>query len=197
MKKIFLISIIGSLVFFHSLAFSQQEKGIFIKEIKADSSDYIIGPEDVLHIHVWKEDSLTRTVQVRMDGNISLPLIDETMAAGLTPLKLKEVLIEKLKNFLDIPNVSVIVTEANSYKVFISGQVRTPGVYRLRSETSIAQIISMAGGFTEWANPKKIIILRKENGKENRIIVNYKKIVQGEDLSANITLKPGDTIIVP
>jgi polysaccharide export outer membrane protein len=132
-----------------------------------------------------------------MDGNISLPLIDEVHAAGLTPLQLKEVLIEKLKKFVDTPNVSVTVMEANSYKVFVSGQVRTPGVYRLRSETSILQIIPMAGGFTEWADQKKILVIRKEGGKEKRITVNYKKIIQGKDPDGNVVLKAGDTIIIP
>jgi polysaccharide export outer membrane protein len=87
--------------------------------------------------------------------------------------------------------------EANSFKVYISGQIKTPGVYRLRSETSIAQIISMAGGFTDWANQKKIVVIRKENGKEKRLTVNYKKIVNGKDPASNIALKTGDTIIVP
>lgn len=130
-----------------------------------------------------------------MDGNISLPLIDEVKATGLTPLQLKEVLVEKLKKFIDEPNVSVIVMEANSQKVYISGQVRNPGVFRLRSETSILQIIPMAGGFTEWADQKKILVIRKENGKEKRIPVNYKKIVEGKE--RNFSLKSGDTIIVP
>jgi len=186
----------------NSLAFAQQEKEVLLKkqaqsEIQVDSSDYVIGPEDVLYIYVWKEEALTRTVPVRMDGNISLPLIDEVHAAGLTPLQLKEVLIDKLKKFVDAPNVSVTVMEANSYKVYVSGQVRTPGVYRLRSETSILQIIPMAGGFTEWADQKKILVIRKEGGKEKRITVNYKKIIQGKDPDGNVVLKAGDTIIVP
>jgi len=186
----------------NSWAFAQQEKDTLLRkqaqsEIKADSNDYVIGPEDVLYINVWREDTLTRTVPVRMDGNISLPLIDEVQAAGLTPLQLKEVLVEKLNKFVDLPNVSVIVMEANSYKVYVSGQVRTPGVYSLRRETSILQIIVMAGGFTEWADQKKILVIRKEEGKEKRIIVNYKKIIQGKDPDGNIVLKAGDTIIIP
>lgn len=166
-------------------------------EIKADSDQYVIGPEDVLYIHVWKEEALTRTVPVRMDGKISLPLIDEVQAAGLTPLQLKEKLIQSLKKFVDNPTVSVVVTEANSFKVFVSGEVRTPGVYRIRSETTLVQVIPMAGGFTEWANQKKILIIRKEDGKEKRITVNYKKILSGEDASANMIMKPGDTVVVP
>jgi len=164
-------------------------------EVAADSDQYIIGPEDVLYIHVWKEVDLSRTVPVRMDGKISLPLIDEVSAAGLTPLQLKENLIKKFKEFVDIPNVSVIVMEANSFKVYVSGEVKKPGVLLLRSETSILQIIPMAGGFTEWASENKIIVIRKEDGQEKRYKVNYKNIVKGKD--PNFILKPGDTIIVP
>ena len=194
--------VIAVVLFIYSFSYSQGVKETPGKEppkgeIQADSNAYIIGPEDILYVHIWREEAITRTVPVRMDGNISLPLIDEVKAAGLTPLQLKEILIEKLKKFVDTPNVSVTVMEANSYKVYVSGQVRTPGVYRLRSETSILQIIPMAGGFTEWADQKKILILRKEGGKENRIIVNYKRIVQGTGPAGNIVLKAGDTIIVP
>jgi polysaccharide export outer membrane protein len=166
-------------------------------EVAADSDQYVIGAEDVLYIHVWREEALTRTVPVRMDGMISLPLIQEVKAEGLTPFKLKEVLTQRFKEFIEAPNVSVAVMEANSVKVYISGQVRTPGVYRLRSETTLLQIISMAGGFTDWANQKKILIIRKEDGKEKRMTVNYKKIIKGDDPGSNIILKAGDTIIVP
>lgn len=202
MRKIIIIGIIGALVLFHTLAFTQQEKEGLLKkqaqsEIKADSSDYVIGAEDVLYIHVWKEGTLTRTVPVRIDGNISLPLIDDVRAAGLTPLQLKEVLTEKLKKFVESPDVSVTVMEANSYKVYVSGEVKSPGIFRLRSETSLIHIIIMAGGFTEWADPKRILIIRKFEGKEKRTIVNYKKIVKGEDSGLNFVLNAGDIIIVP
>jgi polysaccharide export outer membrane protein len=160
------------------------------------SDSYVIGPEDVLSIHVWKEEAFSRTVPVRMDGKISLPLIDDVQAAGFTARQLKEMLTTKLKEFVENPNVSVTVVEANSFKVFISGQVRSPGVYRLRSETSLLQFIPMVGGFTDWANQKKILIIRKEGGQEKRFTVNYKKIVSGKDPDSNIILKTGDTIIV-
>jgi polysaccharide export outer membrane protein len=161
------------------------------------SESYVIGPEDVLYIHVWKEEALSRTVPVRMDGKISLPLIDDIQAAGFTARQLKEVLTQKLKAFVENPNIYVTVTEANSYKVYVSGQVKTPGVYRLRNETTILQIIPMAGGFTDWANQKKILIIRREDGKEKRFTVNYKKIVKGDAPDSNIILKAGDTVIVP
>jgi polysaccharide export outer membrane protein len=188
MKKLITVGIIGIVIFYitASTTYSQTDKEVLLKkqsqaEVPADSTNYIIGSEDVLYIHVWKEEHLSRTVPVRIDGKISLPLVDEIQAAGLTPLQLKELLMKRLKEFVDIPNISVIVMEANSFKVYISGQVKNPGVYRLRSETSLLQIIPMAGGFTE----------------EKRMTVNYKKIVKGDDPSSNIILKSGDTIIVP
>lgn len=204
MRKLFVFEITVVLIasFLIPQAYSQTDKEILLKkqqqaEIPADSDSYIIGAEDVLYVHVWKEDTLSKQVTVRMDGKISLPLIDEIPAAGITPLKLKEALTKRLEEFVDSPNVSVMVMEANSFKVFISGQIKTPGVYRLRSETSLAQIVSMAGGFADWANQSKIVIIRKENGKEKRITVDYRKIVKGTDLSLNVILKAGDTIIVP
>ena len=204
MRKLFNFGIIAVWIFFMVLpmAYSQESKEILLEEesqaeVVADSDQYVIGPEDVLYIHVWREADLSRTVPVRMDGKISLPLIDDIQAAGLTARQLKEELTKKLKEFLENPNVYVTVMEANSYKVYVSGQVRTPGVYRLRSETTISQIIAMAGGFTDWANQKKILIIRKENGKEIRTTVNYKKIIQGDTPQLNIILKAGDTIIVP
>jgi polysaccharide export outer membrane protein len=193
---IFLLLIIAN------MAYPQADKEILSRkeaqvEIGTDNDQYVIGAEDVLSIHVWKEDAFTRTIPVRMDGKISLPLVQEIKAAGLTPLQLKEVLTRRLKEFIENPVVSVTVTEANSYKVYVSGQVKTPGVYRLRSETSMAQIIPMAGGFTDWANPKKILIIRNENGREKRMTVNYRKIMSGTDPDSNVILKAGDTIIVP
>lgn len=204
MKKTVYMGNLGILFFLISVSivYAQTDKEILLKkesqaEVVADSDQYVIGPEDVLYIHVWKEEILSRNVTVRMDGKISIPLVNDIQAIGLTPSQLKEALTKKLQEFIEDPNVSVLVMEANSFKVYISGQIKTPGVYRLRSETSIAQIISMAGGFTDWADQKKIIIIRKETGKEKRMTVNYKKIIKGEDLNSNIVLKPGDTIIVP
>jgi len=166
-------------------------------QVAADSGTYVIGPEDVLYIYVWKEENLSRSVPVRMDGMISIPLVDDIKAAGLTPLQLKELLLAKLREFVDTPDVTVIVTEANSYKVYVQGEVRTPGVIRLRTETSLVQVIVLAGGFTDWADKKKITILRKEGGKESRIRVNYKKIIDGDEGARDIILKSGDIIIVP
>lgn len=166
-------------------------------QVPVDSDKYIIGPEDGLAIQVWKEEALSQAVVVRTDGKISLPLIDEVQAAGLTPLQLKEVLTQKFKAYVEDPIVTVMVREARSFKVYISGQIARAGVYTLVGETTFLQLIPMAGGFTEWANQKKILLIRKDKGQETRMIINYKKIISGEDMSHNILLKSGDTIIVP
>jgi polysaccharide export outer membrane protein len=202
MKRLVSAGIIGSLVFFIAtlIAYPQTDKEVLLEkesqaEGVADRDHYVIGPEDVLYIYVWREDALSRTVPVRTDGDISLPLIHEIKAAGLTPLQLEAAIAERLKGFYENPNVSVTVMETNSFKVYVSGEVRRQGVYRLRSETTILQIIPMAGGFTEWAKENKILIIRKENGREKRMTVSYKKAMKG-DPSSNVILKPGDTIVV-
>jgi polysaccharide export outer membrane protein len=165
--------------------------------VAADSDNYIIGPEDVLFVYVWKEENLSRSVPVRIDGMISIPLVDDIKAAGMTPLQLKEVLLAKLREFVETPDVTIIVTEANSYRVYVQGEVKTPGVFKLRTETSLVQLIIMAGGFTDWANQKKITIMRKEGGKDSRIVVNYKKIVEGDEGAKDVMLKSGDIVIIP
>lgn len=182
-----------------SLVYSQQGKGSSAPpksrgEIATDSDQYIIGPEDVLNIFVWREEALSRTVPVRMDGKISLPLVDDIQAAELTPLQLKAVIINKLRGFIDNPTVSVTVMEANSFKIYVSGEVKTPGVVRLRSDTTLVQLMTMIGGFTDWANRKKILIIRKEKGTEKRIIANYQRIIDGKE--PDVIVKRGDLIIV-
>ncbi len=162
--------------------------------IAADSDQYIIGPEDVLYIHIWKEEAMTKTVPVRMDGMISLPLLDDIKADGLTPLQLKEALIKKLKEKIENPSVSVTVMEANSFKVFVIGEVKNPGVVRLRAKTTFLQLITMIGGFNEWANQKKILVIRKEKDADKRFYINYKKVISGDQ--ADIELLRGDRIVV-
>jgi polysaccharide export outer membrane protein len=162
--------------------------------VAADSHQYIIGPEDVLLIHVWREEAFTRTLPVRIDGKISLPLLDDIQAAGLTPLQLKEALVNKLKGFVENPNVTVTVMEANSFKVYVSGEVKQPGVQRIRSEMTLVNLIILAGGFTEWANQKKILIITREKGVEKRLTVNYHKILDGDE--PDVLIKRGDTVIV-
>ena len=201
MARLVCAGIIGSWVVFvfTSMLCAQTEKEAGSKresqtEGVADRAPYVIGPGDVLTIEVWKEDALSKTLPVRTDGNISLPLVHEIKAAGLTPLQLEAAIAERLKGFYDNPDVSITVMEINSFKVYVSGEVKTPGVYKLRQEVTLLQIIPMAGGFTEWAKPNKVLIIRKENGREKRFTVDYEKAAEGD--GPNVVLKPGDTIIV-
>lgn len=161
------------------------------------SGDYRIGVGDLLDIQVWKEADLTRKVPVRPDGKISFPLLDDLQAAGLTPLELKSVLAEKLKKFLSDPRVTVVVEEVNSYKVYVMGEVVTQGALTLKSKTTLLQAISMAGGFTQYAKRNEITVLRRTAKRDERIVVSYDKILSGKSPEQNLTLEPGDTVVVP
>lgn len=161
------------------------------------AGDYLIGIEDVLQIAVWKTPDLSLTVPVRPDGKISLPLIDDVHAAGLSPAELKAVLTDRWKLFVSDPEVSVIVQEINSYKVFLVGEVARPGELRLRDQTTLAQAISLSGGFTAFAHPEKIVVLRHTEEAERRFEVNFKKVISGARPEQNLVLHPGDTVYVP
>jgi polysaccharide biosynthesis/export protein len=162
-------------------------------------SSYVIGPEDVLEILVWKNENLSRVVTVRPDGNISLPLIGEVRAAGLDPEALRDEIVARVSEYQIVPGVSVIVNEVNSYNVYILGEVNAPGKYQLKSNTTLLQVISLAGGFTPFASRNDIKVLRKKNleSQEEVFKIRYKDIVSKEDATQNIILKPGDTIVVP
>jgi polysaccharide export outer membrane protein len=162
-----------------------------------NSTDYRIGVGDVLNIQVWKETDLTRSVPVRPDGKISFPLLDDLQAAGLTPLELKRVLTEKLKQYLSGPRVTVLVEEVNSYKVYVMGEVVLQGSLILKTRTTLLQAISLAGGFTAYAKRDQIIVLRKTAKKDERIKLNYDRIVAGKNPEQNLVLEPGDTVVVP
>ncbi|MBN2376139.1 MAG: polysaccharide biosynthesis/export family protein [Sedimentisphaerales bacterium] len=161
------------------------------------SAQYVIGPEDVLKIDVWKEPELSQSVPVRTDGKISLPLVNDVYVVGLTPLALQQELTGKLSKFIENPTVSVIVEQINSLKIFVVGNVNNPGVFDVKTEVNVLQAISMAGGFTEWANKRKIKIFRRQGGVEQVIEVNYNKITSGKHPELNIPLQPGDSIVVP
>lgn len=160
-------------------------------------NEYRIGEQDVLNITVWREPELSGAVMVRPDGMVTLPLVNDIHAAGLTPDELKDLLTEKLRSFLNLPQVTVAVREINSRKVFVLGQVGHEGSYRINSTTTVLQVISEAGGLREFANKKGIYVLRNENGGQVRMHFNYEKVVRGQDPSAGILLRPGDTIVVP
>jgi polysaccharide export outer membrane protein len=160
-------------------------------------SEYKIGEQDVLTITVWRETELSGTVMVRPDGKITLPLLNDVHAAGLTPDELKNSLTEKLGPFVNTPQVTVAVREINSRKVFIIGQVGHEGSYRINSTTTVLQIIAEAGGLRDFANRKGIYVLRTQNGSQQRLTFNYDKVIRGKDSKDNILLRPGDTIVVP
>jgi polysaccharide export outer membrane protein len=161
--------------------------------------DYVIGPDDVLQVLYWREKEISAEVTVRPDGMISLPLLNDVKAAGLTPEQLRVVVTQaaKEKYFLEDPDVTINIKTINSRKVFITGSVARPGPYPLTSATSVLQLISMAGGLTEFAKQKNISVMRTENGKPMRYPFNYKDVANGKNLKQNIELKPGDTVIVP
>lgn len=162
-----------------------------------EDSAYIIGAEDVLTINVWKEPEITRTVPVRPDGKISLPLISDVQAAGLTPVQLATLITEKLRKFLTDPQVAVIVTTINSRRFYVLGEVLRPGAFQLLPNMSVLQGLSSAGGFSQFADLKNIYVLRYENGKQIKMPFNYKDVVKGQKSEQNILLKTGDTIVVP
>jgi len=160
-------------------------------------ADYVIGPEDVLTIIFWREKDLSNDVMVRPDGKISLPLINEVMAAGLTPEQLRQKLSEQAQRFVEDPNVTVVVKTINSRRVFVIGEVMKPGPYSLMAPTTVLQLISMTGGLQEYADSKNITIMRTENGKPVTYRFNYKDVVKQRNPKQNIELKPGDTIVIP
>jgi polysaccharide export outer membrane protein len=160
--------------------------------------DYVIGPDDVLQVLFWREKDVSAEVVVRPDGMISLPLLNDVKAAGLTPDQLRDSINEAAKKYFEgDPNVTITVKAINSRKVFITGGVAKPGPYLLTSTTTVLQLISMAGGLTEFAKQKNISVMRTENGKPVRYPFNYKDVANGKNLKQNIELKPGDTVIVP
>ena len=160
------------------------------------ASDYIIGADDQLRISVWKEPDLSETLPVRPDGKISMPLLNDVPAAGLTPLQLKDSITEKLKKFIADPRVTVVVTAMNSRRIFISGEVLHGGPMILLPHMTVLQALSQAG-FTQFANPKGIYLLLTENGRQRKIAFNYKQVVKGNHPEQNIMLQPGDTVVVP
>jgi polysaccharide export outer membrane protein len=158
--------------------------------------EYVIGPQDVLHVAVWKETDLTATLPVRPDGKISLPLLNDVQAAGLTPKGLADSVTEKLKKYIADPRVTVVVTEINSKRIYLLGEVLHAGATPMLPNMTVLQALSSAG-LNQFANTKGIYVLRTENGKQTKMPVNYKKIVKGEQIEQNYLLRPGATIVVP
>jgi polysaccharide export outer membrane protein len=158
---------------------------------------YVIGTDDLLSIVYWKDKDMSSDAQVRPDGKIALPLINEVSAAGLTPEQLREKLVEESKKYMEDANITVVVRQINSRKVFITGEVNKPGPYPLTGATTVMQLIATAGGLREYANSKKIIIMRMVDGQPVSLPFNYRDVTSGKNLHQNIELKPGDTVVVP
>ena len=163
----------------------------------AEDPTYKIGAQDVIRIDVWREDQLTRTVPVRPDGKITLPLLNDVQAAGLTPMELAGNIREELKKFVTNPQVTVSVTEINSKRIYVSGEVNKSGAFQLLPHMTVLQALSGAGGFTAFARIKNIYVLRNENGKSIKIPFNYKEAIKGKNPEQNIELQPGDVVVVP
>jgi polysaccharide export outer membrane protein len=158
---------------------------------------YVIGPEDVLGVVFWREADMSADVIVRPDGMITLPLINEVRAAGRTPQDLREELTSAAAKYIADPSVTIVVKAINSLTVFITGQVMKPGEYPLTSPTTVVQLLAMAGGLQEFANGKKIMIMRTEGDRQVAHRFNYKDVLDGKNLAQNIQLRPGDTVLVP
>jgi polysaccharide export outer membrane protein len=158
--------------------------------------DYVIGPEDVLDIMVWKNPELSRTVPVRPDGKVSLPLVNDIQAAGLTPSDLRAMVTEKLTDYVPSPEVAVIVREVHSVKVAVIGSVKLPGRYEIKTPATVLEMIAMAQGLTEFANKDRISVLRQNGGSTVRIPFNYRKVADGAE-QENFFMRPGDIIVVP
>jgi len=161
-------------------------------------SAYVIGANDVLAINVWKEPDISRSVPVRSDGKISLPLVGELQAGGQTPRQLEQEITKRLQSYISEPEVTVIVTDSKSQKVNILGMVARPGAYLLTSSTTVLDAIAMTGGFKDFAKQKSIYVLRQApDGTQKRIPFNYKDVIKGKDPEQNIRLQAGDTVVVP
>jgi len=161
----------------------------------APPGDYTIGPEDLLYVGVWKNEALSRQVPVRPDGMISIPLLNDVRAAGLTPMQLRDVLVRRLSDYMPDPEVSVIVQEVHSPKVSVLGEVAHPGRFDLKGRTTVLDLLALAGGLTEFASRSRIVILRSDGSHAGRIRFDYDKAMQ-DGAQANFELRPGDIVLV-
>lgn len=171
--------------------------GDTVQKTATADPNYVIGAQDVLDINVWKEPDVSRVVPVRPDGKISLPLLNDVQAAGLTPDQLATKVTEELKKYVTNPQVTVIVTAINSQRVYILGEVTRPGAFPLLPGMTVLQALSSAGGFTQFAKVKSIFVRRLQDGKESKYLFNYKDVIGGKRPEQDILLKAGDTIVVP
>ncbi|MCG6910620.1 MAG: polysaccharide export protein [Deltaproteobacteria bacterium] len=181
-----------------SPVFAGEASDLASEEQNQPRQTYIIGTGDVLEITTWKEEDFTRdNVPVRLDGMITFPLIGDIRAEGRTTMQVKAVIEEKLKDYIESPNVTVHLRAAFSKKFYILGEVMKTGEYPMIKNYTVLQAFALAGGFTEWASKKEILLLRKVDGQDKIIRINYKQIVKGNDFGQNVQIQADDTIIVP
>jgi polysaccharide export outer membrane protein len=162
-----------------------------------DPNEYRIGPEDVLQISVWKNEAISRTVPVRPDGKVTIPLLNDVVAAGYTPMQFREELVQKLTEFMPSPEVSVIVLEPRSFKVSVMGEVPKPGRYEFRSRATVMDVLALAGGFSQFASRTKIVVLRPNGTTQKRMLFNYNRAMSADGEQENIYLQAGDIVVVP
>jgi polysaccharide export outer membrane protein len=162
-----------------------------------DIEDYVIGPEDTLQVAVWNNEAMSRLVPVRPDGKISLPLLNDVQAAGLTPLVLRDFLMKRLADYIPSPEVSVIVTQVGSFKVSLLGEVARPGRYDFKSWTTVLDLLALAGGFNQYAARSRVVILRPNGKGFQRIPFNYNKVIAAGGEQENFYLRSGDIVLVP
>lgn len=192
-SRLFLLFMVVAIVI-NMTSLSVAEEDVPVQQLQ----EYIIGPEDVLEISIWKNQDISREVRVRTDGKISLPLIGEIRAAGLNVDLLRKTITERVKEYQEGAVVSIIVKEINSYKIFILGEVARPGVFILKSKTSVLQALALAGGFNQFASKNKVILIRyKKDGSTEKIRININEIVKEGSMDKDIILMPQDTLFVP
>jgi len=159
--------------------------------------EYVIGPNDTLSVLFWRDKDMSADVVVRPDGNITLPLLNDIQAAGLTPDQLRERILGEARRYIEDPSPTVVVKEINSRRVFITGLVEKPGPYPIAAPMTVLQLIAISGGLKEFADGKNILVMRTENGRQVAYSFDYKQLLKGKNLPQNIGLKPGDTVVVP
>ncbi len=167
------------------------------QDVPPVEKEYLIGIGDILEISVWQEPDISKNGFVRLDGRISLPLVGDVVAEGLSPEALAQIISKRISKFIADPSVTVTLKESKSRMYYVLGQILRPGEYTLSYPVSILQAIARAGGFAEWAKREKVIVVRRQAGKETIIPFNYDKFIEGKDLGKNLALQPGDTLIVP
>jgi polysaccharide export outer membrane protein len=179
---------------------AQEDKAVRAPDDKSAAEKlvgYRIGPEDMVQVSVWNNEALSRTVPVRPDGKISLPLLNDIQAAGFTPMELRDSVIKRLADYMPNPEVSVIVTEVKSFKVSVIGSVMKPGRYEIKSSATVMDAIAMAEGLNQFASRSRIVVMRQNGRKTERIPFDYDKVRDGDGRQVNFYLRPGDIILVP